>query len=225
MNMLIAAAAFLLITHFGLSSTALRPALVGRLGEQRYLGLYSLIALIAFMWLGVAYAKAPYLELYPAAPALRWIPFLAMPFALWLIVGGVITPNPTSVGQEKRMAAEARGLVRITRHPFLWGVGLLSLSHMVANGDLGSWLLFGTLASLSLGGTTLLDRKKARGNPSAWAQFAKHTSNLPFAAIIRGRQGFVLREAAVPSLPIALLLYAVLLFAHPWLFGVSPLPP
>src|SRR3712207_4690295 len=105
MSMLIAAAAFLLITHFGLSSTGIRPVLAARLGEQRFLALYSVVALIAFIWLGLAYARAPYRELYQPVPALRWIPLLVMPFALWLMVGGVITPNPTTVAQENRLAS------------------------------------------------------------------------------------------------------------------------
>jgi uncharacterized membrane protein len=224
MSMLIAAAAFLLITHFGLSSTGLRPALASRLGERRFLALHSVIAVMAFIWLVSAYANAPYRELYRTGPAVRWIPLLVMPFALWLMVAGVITPNPTSVAQEKRLSSEPRGLVRITRHPFMWGVGLLSLSHMAANGDLAAWLLFGTLALLALAGTLFIDAKKARADPDAWARFAARTSNLPFAAIAAGRQRLAVAEALMPGLPIALLLYGALLFAHPWLFGVSPLP-
>ena len=224
MAMLGVAAAFLLITHFGLSSARTRTALVARLGEKRFLGLYSLVALVAFVWLGTAYADAPYREIYAAAPGLRWIPLLVMPIALWFIIGGVITPNPTSVGQEEHIAAAPRGLVRITRHPFLWGVALLSLSHMVANPDFAAWLLFGSLTALSLGGTIAIDAKKARKDPNAWSSFSRRTSNLPLAAILAGRQQFAGREALMPSLPIALGLYGLLLFAHPWLFGASPMP-
>lgn len=37
----------------------------------------------------------------------------------------------------------ARGIVRITRHPFLWGVALWALVHFIVNGDLASVILSG----------------------------------------------------------------------------------
>ena len=57
MPSLIAAALFLLASHFGISSTPLRAALVRRLGERGYLILYSLISFAAFGWLIGAWAQ------------------------------------------------------------------------------------------------------------------------------------------------------------------------
>ena len=223
---LIAAGLFLLVTHFGISSTPLRGALTARIGEQPYLGLYSLFAALAFWWLGSAYANAPTTPLWPTASWQAWVPLLLVPVSLLLIVAGFSTPNPTVVGQAGRLDQPdaARGILRVTRNPFLWGVGLWALAHLVPNGDTASLVLFGTLAVLALLGSVLIDAKLARRLGSAWGRFAAETSNVPFAAILAGRQRFVWSEIGWARLAGALVLYAALLHFHKWIFGVSPLP-
>ncbi|HYG91623.1 MAG TPA: NnrU family protein [Azospirillum sp.] len=223
---LIAAGLFLLVTHFGISSTPLRAAIAGRIGEQPYLGLYSLITALAFWWLGSAYANAPTETLWPSAGWQAWVPLLVVPVSLLLIVAGLSTPNPTAVGQTGRLERDGavRGILRVTRNPFLWGVGLWALAHLVPNGDTASLVLFGALAMLALFGSVLIDVKLARRLGPAWDRFAAETSNIPFAAILAGRQRFVWHEIGWARLAGALLLYAALLHAHKWVFGVSPLP-
>ncbi|KAA1056957.1 NnrU family protein [Azospirillum argentinense] len=222
-----AAGLFLLLTHFGISSTPLRAALVGRLGEKPYLGLYSLISALAFWWLVAAYNAAPHVPLWPPACGLAWVPILLVPVALFLLVAGLSTPNPTSVGQERLLAGDrepVRGILRVTRNPFLWGVGLWAVAHMVPNGDLASLILFGTLALLALGGSVLIDAKLARRLGADWDRYAARTSNLPFAAILAGRQSLVWREIGWWRPAVALLVYGGLLHLHRMLFGASPLP-
>ena len=227
MGELTAAAAFLLASHFGLSSTRLRGALVDRLGgEGPYRGLYSLVAAAALVWLILAYRDAPYVPLWPTAAWTRWVPVAVMPFAALLAVAGLTRPNPTAVGQERALDAEepARGVLRITRHPFLWGVGLWALGHTVPNGDAASLIFFGALAALALVGTALIDAKNARRHGERWRRFSAVTSNAPFGAILAGRQRLVPGEIGWGRLTGALALYALLLWAHPYLFGAVALP-
>jgi len=224
---LAAAALFLLITHFGISSTPLRGTLAARVGEKPYLGLYSLVSALAFWWLVSAYANAPHVPLWPTAGWQAWAPLLVVPVALLLVVAGFSTPNPTAVGQDgllSRSEEPARGILRVTRNPFLWGVGLWALAHLAPNGDLASLILFGGLAVLALAGSVLIDAKLARRLGPAWDRYAERTSNVPFVAILAGRQSFVWREIAWWRIAIALVLYAGLLHLHRGLFGVSPLP-
>jgi uncharacterized membrane protein len=221
---LIAAAAFLLASHFVPSSTGLRDVLVARLGERTYLALYSVLAVAAIVWFAWAYARAPYLELWPLTTWAAWVPLLVMPFALLLAVGGVSTLNPTAVGAADTLdqAEPVHGVLRITRHPFMWGVALWAAAHLVPNGDLASVILFGTLAALALLGTRMIDRKYQARRGAEWQRFAAASSNLPFAAIAAGRQRLVLAEIGWRRVGVALLLYVLLLLLHPWLFGVSP---
>lgn len=219
----------LLATHFGVSSTRLRDRFVTALGEGPYLGLYSLVALVALVWLVVAYEAAPYRPLWLPGAVAYHVPVLVMPFALLLLVAGLSAPNPTAVGQSGLLETGegARGVLRITRNPVMWGIGLWALAHLPPNGDLASLLFFGTLAVLALGGSVLIDRKNTRRRGVTWERFAAATSNLPLLAVLRGRQslGAAVREIGWARLAGALALYVALLAVHPWLFGVSPLPP
>ncbi|MBW3591738.1 MAG: NnrU family protein, partial [Actinobacteria bacterium] len=51
---------------------------------------------------------------------------LGMLLASILAVTGLSAPSPTSVGQERVLEGRdpARGVFRITRHPFMWAVGI-----------------------------------------------------------------------------------------------------
>ena len=224
---LVAAGLFLLATHFGIAGARLRGALVGRLGVNAYRGLYSLVALAAFVWLASAYAGAPTVPLWPSAPWQAWVPLVVMPLALLLLVAAFSTPNPTAVGQEGLLAGgepPVRGILRVTRNPFLWGVGLWAVAHVVPNGDLGSLVFFGTLAVLALAGSVRIDAKLARRLGLSWQRYAARTSNLPFAAIAAGKQTLVWSEIGWWRFVLAVLVYGALLHAHVWVFGVSPLP-
>lgn len=222
------AAAFLLGTHFGISSSRLRPALVDRIGEGAYLGLYSLVSLVAFGWFVAAYAAVPFVPLWDWAPWQGWVPLALLPPALLFVVGSLTAPNPTLVGMDKALTAAepARGLLRITRHPLMWGIGLWGLAHMVPNGDLGSLLFFGTLAALALVGAVLIDAKKRAARGLDWERFEEATSLVPFAAVLDGRQSLARAagEFGTWRLLLTVLLYGALLHLHPWLFGVAAIP-
>jgi uncharacterized membrane protein len=223
------AGAFLLGSHFGISSTGLRARLIDRLGEKAYLGLYSIVALVALVLLVMAYESAPFVLLWTASIWMWFVPLLVMPFALLFLVGGLSAPNPTAVGQDALLEKELgpRGVLRITRNPVMWAIGLWAAAHMVPNGDAASLLFFGSLAVLALLGAVLIDAKNALRKGDAWVRWATLTSNIPFLAIVQGRQnlGVAIREIGWIRLAVVVVLYAALLHGHRWLFGVSPLPP
>ena len=50
-------AALFLMTHLGISSAAIRPRLVGAIGEQPYRGIYSLVSFATFVPLVVVFAR------------------------------------------------------------------------------------------------------------------------------------------------------------------------
>lgn len=220
---LIAASATWLLTHLGLSSSPLRPLLVGRIGEGPYRGLYSLIAVGALSWLILAWADAPRTMLLRESSGwLRWIPVLVMPLALILLVGGLSGPNPTAVGQERQLGSAdgVRGVLRITRHPVQWAILLWALTHMAANGDVATLLFTATIAFTSALGMVLIDRRKAREDAEAWSIFAAASSSLPFAAIVAGRNRLVVGEIGLLRIGTALVLYGLALHFHRWIAGV-----
>jgi uncharacterized membrane protein len=218
-NLVAACAAFMLL-HV-LPSTPLRPALVRALGEGPYLGAFSLASIAAIVWMALAYKGVPATPLWPG---LRFLPAAVMPFSFILVVSGVLTPNPTAVAAGKLLAKPepARGVIRITRHPVMWGIMLWAGAHILARGELKSTLFFGTFLLLAAAGTRLQDARKAKAHGEDWKRFAALTSNLPFAAIAQGRNRLALGEIGAVQLVFALLVYGGLLLSHAWLFGVRP---
>lgn len=219
---LIAAATLFTGGHFLLSSRPIRAVLVRALGEPKFLALYSVIMLLALGWMMVSYQRTPVQWVWPT-PA--WADDLAlwlMPIAFILLAGGLRPDNPTAVGALHRRQAPLPAFFAITRHPFLWAVTLWSLVHLPANGDVASLILFGSLLLLALFGTFAIDAKLRGRDPQRWHDVARRTSNVPFAAVAAGRARLAPTALIRPTV-IGLLLYAVFLYGHRWLFGVSPL--
>jgi uncharacterized membrane protein len=229
MTMLIAASVAFIAIHLLVSGTAVRNAIVGAIGERPYLGLFSLASLAIIVWLIKAYfvaqASGDNRVLYDLGH-LRdlGIPVVALAFVLGL--QGLFIRNPTAVQQEGAISREGavHGVLRITRHPFLWGVVLWSGFHLLANGDLASIIFFGTFFIVALLGTFSIDAKLRRRLGAAWDAFAAKTSNVPFAAVFAGRNTLNIGESLGWRFWLALLIFVVFLFAHLRLFGVSPFP-
>ncbi|MCC5885795.1 MAG: NnrU family protein [Gammaproteobacteria bacterium] len=223
MTELLIAAALWIATHLGISSTALRARAVGAIGEGAYLGAYSLLAVATLTFLILAWADAPR-DIWLWYPAVwqTWLALLLMPLAFVLLVSGLLGPNPTSVGQERRLADPdtVRGVLRITRHPVQWAFLLWALAHAPANGELATLILLGSIAIVAGFGTVLIDRKKAAAAGDDWQNFAAVTSNLPFAAIVAGRNRLAFGELGVGKLLLGLLIYGLVIASHRWIAGV-----
>lgn len=211
-----------LATHF-VSSTALRISLVEAIGERIYIGAYSLMSFLTIGWMIWAYLRAPSVVVF-AIPGLKLWPLVVMPFALILLASGVMTPNPSLVGQQGALKAEepGRGIVRVTRHPIMWGIALWAAVHMIARGDVASLIFFGGFLLLALAGTKLIDMRKDETLGEDWKRFAAVTSNVPFTAIVEGRNRLIFREIGWKRVLAGLGLYVVLLAAHPFLFHARP---
>jgi uncharacterized membrane protein len=211
--------------HAFISATRLRDALIRALGEGPFRGLFSLATLGSLVWLSTAYRSSPCAPLWVLPRAFGWLPLAVMPFALFLVVGAFSVPNPTAVGGERTLNSSepARGALRITRHPFLWGVMLWSSVHALVLGSTAGLLFFGSFFVTAALGTRSIDRKRARADAAAWQRYLALTSNVPLLAVVGGRNRLRPRELTTPALIAAVLLVA-LLAGHRFLFGVSALP-
>src|SRR5271155_2839227 len=123
---LLLAALFFVGIHLLVAGTALRDQLIARLGAGPYRGLFSLASLGGLVWLCVAYNHAPMVGLWGSFPGCRTAALVGMAIAVGLVVLGLTTPSPTSVGGEAVLARAPGpvGIQNVTRHPFLWGVAL-----------------------------------------------------------------------------------------------------
>ncbi len=230
MTMLYAAAAVFLGIHLLIAGTRLRDGVTGAIGEGAYLALFSLASLGAIVWLSMSYgpaqASADNRLLYDLGPGVRDLGIAVVLLAFLIGVPGLMMANPTTVGMQNAATKSetVRGVLRVTRHPFLWGVALWAAFHLAANGDLASVVLFGTFLALALLGTMSIDVKRQRKLGAAWDDFARKTSNIPFAAILSGRNRFEAGEYFDWRFFAALLIFAGVLLAHARVIGVSPFP-
>lgn len=225
-SLVLASVCFILI-HIGISGTKLRDGLVARIGDRSYLGLFSLLSIGLIVWMSRAYAAAPELEAWGTCDALGPVALVVVLVAFLLVLCGMTTPNPTSVGGEALLEhpqSAARGILRITRHPFLCGVALWAVMHLLVKGDWASLVFFGSLAVVALIGPSSIDRRRARLAGAGWAEFAAVTSVVPFLAIAQGRTRLVFGEIGWWRILLGLVAYCAFLFIHSTLFGVSVLP-
>lgn len=223
---LAAATALFLAIHVFVSGTPLRDRLVGRIGNGPYQGLFSLASLGALVWMILAWRAAPVAPLYDLGAAGRWIALPLTLAAFLLAVPGLLSRNPTTAGQDGLIANErpARGLVTVTRHPFLWGTALWAIGHLAIRGDLASLLFFGGLAALALFGPFLIDAKLRRRDREHWERFAAVTSWLPFLAVVQGRTRPDWAGIGLWKPVLGLAVWIILVAGgHAWLFGVPAL--
>jgi uncharacterized membrane protein len=226
MTALIAAAAGCVLLHLLVSGTRVRDALTGAIGQGPYMGLFSLASIALLVGVGFAFASArgdaANIVWWGPTPATRYSQLGLMLLSMLLIVPGLTTPNPTSVRQEGALEKPdvVKGMLRITRHPFLWGVAVWAAGHLLVNGDLASFVLFGSMLVLAVFGTVSIDAKRKRALGAAWDAFAARTSNAPFAAIFAGRQKLSIGEIGWRGL-VGLVAALAIAFFHRQLFGIA----
>jgi len=222
---LILATGFFVGTHFYLSSERQRAFLCRRLGTRRFLVLYSVLATVLLVWMIVAYRSQPLWLLWTGPLWVQYLPLFVMPVAIYLVVEGYMLPNPRRIGGIRAFdTALPAGVLKITRHPTLWGVALWAGSHLCANGDMAAVIFFGGFTVLALAGARHIDQRRRRQFPARFARFAALTSFLPLGAIVEGRAQFTAADIRWWPLVLTLAGYVVLLLVHRPLFGVSPWP-
>jgi uncharacterized membrane protein len=211
--------------HAFIAGSGLRWTLARRIGEDAFRGLFSLLSFAVLLWLGLAYAHATYYPLWFAPRPIRWVPLLVVPLSFVLLAGAFSVPNATAVASEKVLERTdaARGVLRITRHPFLWGVVLWAASHLLVDGDVAGILFFGSMLLTALRGTIDIDEKRGVTNAAEFKRYKEVTSNLPFAAIVLGKNRLALSELWVPA-ALAAIFTVILLHFHAHWFGVPPFP-
>ncbi|MBF0093795.1 MAG: NnrU family protein [Alphaproteobacteria bacterium] len=213
---LVVAVAAFVASHLVPATPAVRGRLIRRLGGRGYFLGYGLLSLVLVAMVAVTFRAAPHVEVWPQEPWMRWLPILTMPVASVLILAGMTTPNPFSVGPTGRGFDPARpGLLRLTRHPVLWGMTIWAAPHAVVNGDVAALLLFVPMLALSLLGIPWLEWKRRLALGADFDRLAAATSR---------PRTFSLMEVGFWRIGLGLVLYAVLTWLHPVLLGVSPLP-
>jgi uncharacterized membrane protein len=184
----VAAAAAFVGSHLVLSHL-LRRRLVDAIGEAPFQGVYSVVALLTFAWLVVAYRKAPLTApLWPVGDGLWAGVTVVMLIASILLMGSFIrNPAFPTGGRPGSFPDAARGVYAVTRHPMMWSFALWGVCHVAVFPVAKNIVVAVAIVVLALVGSALQDRKKQRLQPDLWPAWEAKTSYLPFAAIAAGR--------------------------------------
>lgn len=207
------------ITHSLPVRPPLRPMLQSALGPRGFTLAYSAVSLAALAWLIVAAGRAPFVPLWNWAPWQLYVPLVAMLPVCLILALAIARPNPFSFGGalNSKFDPARPGIVRLHCHPLLLALALWATAHAVPNGDLAHLILFCTFAIFAILGTRLVDRRRQREMGDTWQKLRSEVARTPlWPASLTGDDA--LRLVA------GLLLYATLIWVHPALIGVSPLP-
>lgn len=209
-------------THIVLSSSAVRPKLIARLGERPFLGVYSLVAFVTFIPLVSFYARhkhvGPHLwRTFGPYLIARDLNLALMAFAFVLLVLGLVSRPPSSM-MPSGGAPEAHGVTRITRHPTFAAIFLFGIAHCLVNGSLVDLVFFGGFSVFAWIGAAHQDSRKII-DIAGYSDFKNSTSFLPFGAMLNGQQQLDLRELRWPIVLLALVIFYIVRAHHPQLFG------
>jgi uncharacterized membrane protein len=223
LQLLIAIGTFL-ATHIALAENPLRGVLVRAIGERRFIWAYSALAILQIIWIGHAVDAAPVILHWRPPQWMAVVPLLVMPLALLLLVCGFTQNNPTATLASGGLARrEVTGILAITRNPVMWGLGLWSLAHLAVAAEAAQALRYAAFAALALLFLPRIEAKqRAKWGEAAWGDFTARSSNLPFAALARGRARFRWREIGWARFTATGALYlATVLWLHPAVIGVG----
>ncbi len=197
--------------------------LVAMLGRAGFGVAYSLMSTALLIWVIVAAGRAPYVALWYPADWQGHLALVLMLIASLLTAYAIAGRNPFSFGSRAEpFDPEHPGIAGISRHPVLLALALWAFAHLIANGDVAHVLLFGVMGGFALLGMALIDRRKRRDwGADHWQARARRTSLIPLSALITGRW----RPSGPTLLPgvIAVAVWALLIWAHPYVIGVNPL--
>lgn len=224
------ACAFFLCIHLMISGTTLKEQLIGGIGKIAYYTLFSLFSIVGLIWMSVAFVIAlgnhdGLNHTFWTAPLfLRILALVGNFLAFLLIVLGVLSPSPSNLLSLRGLPEKpVYGIIRVSRHPILAGIGLWALIHLICNGNLASWVFFGSVLAVCALGANNIDRKREAQFGEVYRQLKKRTSIVPFVAIIEGRTAFVPDELGYARMFLAASTFAVFAVLHELLFGARAL--
>ncbi len=170
-----------------------RAAAVARIGEGPYKGLYSLLSLAGIVLVSIGYGQYRAGGYIPVWDPPVWTRHLALLLVLVAFICFVAAYLPGHI--------KAR-----LKHPMLAGVKIWALAHLLANGDLGSILLFGSFLVWGVAARISVKRRDVA---------AQHGGTAAPAGI----------RNDVLAVAIGTAVYVAFVFwLHPWLIGVPVLP-
>ena len=176
-------------THSFTTARTARAGAIAAMGEKGYKAAYSLASLSGFVLLISGFGQYRAEGMIPLWSPPAWGRHAAMLLMLFAFIA---------------LAASAKRPSRIRgwlRHPMLVSIKLWALAHLLANGDLGGVLLFGSFLAWAV-----FDRIAVKRRGDLGGERLDHFTRADAITVVSGVAAYV-----------------AMLFAHGWLIGVSVL--
>ena len=129
-----------------------RAALIARIGEGPYKVAYSLVSLVGIVLIGYGFARyraAGMIDVWDPPRWLRHVNNLLL-WPAFVCIAAAYIPGD---------------IKRVLKHPMLVGIKLWAFGHLLANGDLGSIILFGSFLAWAVYDRITLKRRTDPGAP------------------------------------------------------------
>jgi uncharacterized membrane protein len=173
--------------HTFVTMRSIRAAVIAHMGQWPYRAAFAVVSVVGLVLIGRGFADyraAGLIDIWMPPAWTRHLTLLLVWSAIICVVAAYVPGD----------------IKRLLKHPMLVGVKLWALAHLIANGDLGSIILFGSIL-----GWAVFDRitLKSRADPGG----------LPIAIGGRWNDFF--------AVALGTLVYFALGFSfHPWVIGV-----
>ncbi|WP_293613096.1 NnrU family protein [Ponticaulis sp.] len=211
------------LSHAIIMRPKVKQALIGRLGAVPYRVMFSIVSLGLFSWLVFETLGAPVIPLWVSTPWQHWLAVIFSVLGFLLLVFGTAIANPFSAfSNGKAYRPEQASVLRVTRHPALFGIVLWAQGHIIANGEFAKLVFFLAQLVFALIGAAALERRaKKLMDAEDWERLTASTSFFPnpaglFSGIQDSRK-FIIRFG------ISVIVIIGLILLHPSLIGVSPM--
>lgn len=204
-DLLAAGLAIFFLIHFVSGFYELRSRLVGLMGVTGYRAAHSLFAIGGLTLIVIGFSESPFEPLWQPPAFSGIVALIVMPVAIIFMIGGLVSKD----------------ILRITRHPMLWGLFLFSAVHLFANGELAPVMIFASFMVYSLLALWLTERKMRLGDRQGWEKLSAVTSVIPFKALIEGRALPAAGDRGLKAVLLGLGLFAALAYSHFWIAGVE----
>ena len=189
MTILILGMVLFLATHSLQITQNLRASLIATLGAKPYRVAYSLASLLGFALIVYGfrvYRAEAWVQIWTPPVWTRHITITLMWFTF--VAFAVMSPRPSRI----------KGWLR---HPMLVGIKIWALAHLLANGDLGGMILFGSFLAWAV-----VDRISVRKR-----------------GLIGGERQASFTRADAVGVVAGTVVYGAMLLLHPYLIGVAVL--
>ncbi len=211
--LLLAAASISFVGSHFLLSHPLRAGLLGRLGANGFMLLYSAVSFATFGWMIIEFGRAPKSDGYWPVGDVIWIGASLLTLVAAVLFSGSFIRNPSLPGVPEALAAQApAGVFKATRHPMMWGFALWGVAHILVAPRPDNFIFSGSLIFLALVGAKAQEIKKRKLMGSQWEAWLRRTQ-------------FMVRPAALFGVGIGpwiagAVIWVAVTWAHPY-WGVA----